>query len=140
MEKNALFLKKSVHFFRKICSKSIPYSSFLYSIFEFAYVVKIPVARICIPYSSFIPLSSIPYSSLYCIYHVFTNIDFFFFFGFWKIQVTFYWPKFLAISKKIFLKPMLKNISCVWAKFCLCRDACLPLKPLYRVFLLGFQT
>ena len=37
---------------------------FLYSIFEFAYVVKISVACICIPYSSFIPLSSIPYSEL----------------------------------------------------------------------------
>ena len=67
MEKMPYFLKKST-FFRKICSKSIPYSSFLYSIFEFAYVVKIPLTLICIPYSSFIPLSSIPYSSLYCMY------------------------------------------------------------------------
>ena len=66
MGKKMPIFKEKYTFFRKICSKSIPYSSFLYSIFEFAYVVKIPVAHICIPYSSFIPLSSIPYSSLYC--------------------------------------------------------------------------
>ena len=69
-EKKYPIFKEKCTFFRKICSKSIPYSSFLYSIFEFAYVVKIPVARICIPYSSFIPLSSIPYSSLYCMNRV----------------------------------------------------------------------
>ena len=64
--KKCPIFKEKYTFFRKICSKGIPYSSFLYSIFEFPYVVKIPVTRICIPYSSFIPLSSIPYSSLYC--------------------------------------------------------------------------
>ena len=54
IEKCPIF-KKRAHFLEKFAQKVfhiqvfyIPYSSFLFSIFEFANVVKIPVARICI--------------------------------------------------------------------------------------------